>query len=187
MRPQKIKDQDLLNGMMAVLRTKGYVGSSLNDLASASGLQKASLYHRYPGGKKEIGLAVLHFVIEWIEEKIVAVLHDQQVRPKDRLNTALTNIDTLYDSGKSTCIIRALSVDSGLNLFGEELKDAISKWIDAFYQIGLDVGQSKVVSKKNAMQVLVEIQGSLILSKTLDDTAPFQSALKKIKSMYKVN
>jgi len=54
MRPQKVNNTELVKGLLNVFRSKGYDGASLNDLAVASGLQKASLYHRFPNGKKEI-------------------------------------------------------------------------------------------------------------------------------------
>ena len=70
MRPQKVEDQALLLGLMAVLSAKGYDGASLNELAESSGLQKASLYHRFPAGKKEITSAVLNYVNEWVKKNI---------------------------------------------------------------------------------------------------------------------
>jgi len=110
MRPQKIDDQTLLSGLMTVLSAKGYDGASLNDLAASSGLQKASLYHRFPGGKKDITLAVLQFVDRWIKINIVKNLNDQSKLPADRLLIGLEKINELYNEGRTTCILRALSL-----------------------------------------------------------------------------
>ena len=56
MRPQKTLDEDVLAGLTEVFQSKGYEAASLQDLARATGLKKASLYHRFPGGKKQMAL-----------------------------------------------------------------------------------------------------------------------------------
>ena len=51
MRPSKISDEKVFQGLSDVFRRKGYDGASYSDLMKATGLVKASLYHRFPGGK----------------------------------------------------------------------------------------------------------------------------------------
>ncbi len=184
MRPQKVDDKALMEGLMAVLRAKGYDGASLNELASACGLQKASLYHRFPGGKKDIALAVLAFVGQWTEEHIFRVLRDETYPCGERLFLALKNTDIVYHSGEASCLLRALSMDSGLELFGQTLKESMEKWIEAFQKLGQDWGLDESAARNLGMQVLIKIQGSLVVSKTLGDTTPFQNALGEIEAMY---
>lgn len=184
MRPQKVEDQQLLTGLMTVLRTKGYSGASLNELASESGLQKASLYYRYPGGKQDIGLAVLSFVNTWLIKNVHGELMNSNKSTKDRLATALNNICELYSGGETSCILRALSIGEGLNLFAEELKSSMNLLLDAFAKLGLDVGMGESLAKEAAMQVLIQIQGSLVVARAMDDTEPFTNTLANIHKMY---
>lgn len=184
MRPQKIDDQTLLAGLKGVLASKGYEGASLNELASSSGLQKASLYHRFPGGKKDIALAVLNFVGDWIDNNIVNVLQSKHEKPEERLRHALSKIDELYNGGRSTCILRALSMDSGMDLFSVELKGAATKWINSFSSLGRDLGMSEDDTRYAALTVLTKIQGSLVVSKMLDDPHVFKTAMSEIEKMY---
>jgi len=184
MRPQKIDDYTLLTGLMAVLSSKGYDGASLNELAHSSGLKKASLYHRFPGGKKDIAIAVLNFVSEWIDANIIKVLKDRDQSPSHRLKQALENINELYKEGKTTCILRALSMDNGITLFGSELASATSEWLTSFTQLGIDVGMNEQRAKKTAIDVLTKIQGSLVVCKLMDDNTIFKSALKEIEVFY---
>lgn len=184
MRPQKIDDQTLLSGLMNVFSTKGYDGASLNELASSSGLQKASLYHRFPGGKRDMGLAVVDFVNAWLEKNIVESLKDSGTAPLNRLNNVIQKIDELYNGGESTCLLRALSMDSGICLFGEELEKAARYWIDSFYQLGIDFGMSDEMANRTAQKVLTNIQGSLVVSKMMKDNTVFKNALEEVKKMY---
>ena len=184
MRPQKVQDQEMLEGLMSVLRAKGYDGASLKDLAEASGLKKASLYHRFPGGKKEMTEAVLSFVGEWVDRHILEVLQNKEVTPSDRLDSALKNINTLYQSGEAICIFRSLSTDIGLELFGTQIQQGIQKWIDAFARLGVDFGKDKTTAKSLALQSYIEIQGSLVIAKGMNSNKIFKATLKKIKERY---
>jgi AcrR family transcriptional regulator len=53
----------VLNAAESLFMSHGYRGTSMNDIASALGLQKASLYHHAPGGKAQLYSDVLlrHF------------------------------------------------------------------------------------------------------------------------------
>jgi len=184
MRPPKVEEQALLAGLMSVLRTKGYEGASLNELAAASGLQKASLYHRFPGGKQEIVAAVLDYVGKWVNENIHALLSDENIAPSERLDRVIENIDQLYGQGKDVCILRALTMDPGVALFGDQIKESMSQWIEGFRSLGISLGFEEALAENLAYQTLVQVQGSLIVSKGMSTVEPFQKALLSIKNMY---
>ena len=78
MRPQKINDSELLNKLFATIRQKGYDGTSLNELADLTGLKKASLYHRFPGGKKDMVKSVLDYADKGADTYVVKVLCDEK-------------------------------------------------------------------------------------------------------------
>ena len=185
MRPQKIETAALLERLMQVLKSKGYEGASLNDLASASGLKKASLYHRFPGGKKDIVMAVLVHADQWLNENVFAVLQNSAKDPSDRLKEALLNTKSFYNDGDAVCIIRALSLETGLQIFGSTLKVSVEKWLASLEKVGLDMGMSEEAAKHKALQSLILIQGSLVVAKATASKAPFLSSIEDIEKMYK--
>lgn len=184
MRPQKVENKEVLRGLITVLRSKGYDGSSLKDLAEATGLKKASLYHRFPGGKEEMALTVLEFVDKWIEKHIYNVLVDSQRTIDERLDDAIKNINHLYGYGNETCLLRALSMDNGITLFGHIIKASMKKWIKGFTLLGIDSGLSQEKAEVFAMEALIKIQGSLIVGKGLDSSIPFENVLQDIQKQY---
>lgn len=184
MRMAKVSDQEILIGLMSVFRSKGYDGASLNELAEATGLKKASLYHRFPGGKKEMTDAVLDFMENWVNEKIFKVLSNAEVAPQIRLKDALYNIGEVYGNGTEVCLYRSLSMDTGMSLFGAKIERGINQWLEAFTVLGMEMGLDKEKAFKVAQQNFVEVQGSLVLSKAMDNTAPFAEALKNIENKY---
>ncbi|SJZ66964.1 DNA-binding transcriptional regulator, AcrR family [Chitinophaga eiseniae] len=184
MRPQKIDDARLIEGLMSVLQSKGFEGASLNDLAKASGLQKASLYHRFPGGKNEIAITVLLFIHEWIRENIYLVLTEKGVAPATKLQRAIQHIRQVYHNGEKTCILNALSLDSGLVVLGDEISKAMHLWLDAFTVLGVEMGLSTAQAKAKARQSLIQVQGSLVLAKGLGDPTQFHKALTDLKQLF---
>ncbi len=71
MRPAKISDDKLFQELSDVFRRKGYDGASYSDLMKATGLVKASLYHRFPGGKADMVNAILTEVDRQFAEYVV--------------------------------------------------------------------------------------------------------------------
>lgn len=184
MRPQKIDDTRLIAALMSVLQSKGFEGASLNDLAKATGLQKASLYHRFPGGKNEIAIMVLRFVYTWINDHIYQVLTEKGVSPASKLQQAVQNIRQLYRNGEESCILNALSLDSGLVVLGDEISKAMQLWIDAFTALGIEQGFTTAQAKSRARQSLILVQGSLVLARGLGDPTHFNKALADLKQLF---
>lgn len=184
MRPQKVQDVEMLEGLMSVFRSKGYEGASMAELSSATGLKKASLYHRYPGGKKDMTSAVLMYLEENVNKNVYQVLNDSEKDLNLRLDETIQNIKMLYGDGLEVCLHRSLSLDSGIELFGDQIKRGINLIIDSFMQYGLTIGMSKADATLNATQTFIDIQGSLVLSKALQITNPFLNTLENIRLRY---
>ncbi len=184
MRPQKVLDIDILEGLTQEFRSKGFEGASLKDLAEATGLKKASLYHRFPNGKREMAEAVFTYMGKWVEDHIFSALGDEENPPALRLKNGLAQIDMLYAGGEKTCILRALSMQSGLELFQEQIRRGMVLWLEAFQKIGLALGLTSKIAQENALQSLIAIQGSLVVAKGLNDSKVFSNVLRSIENRY---
>ncbi len=184
MRPQKILDEDLLIGLAKTFRARGYEGTSLNEIAEVTGLKKASLYHRFPKGKKEMAECVLNHIDHWVQHHIFDALIDENNNPQQRLHNALRHIRTLYDEGNESCLFRAFSMQMGLELFEKQINSGMMAWINAFTEIGLALNLSSSKAKANAVNTLIVIQGSLIVTRGLNDTSVFDKAIKSIEKQY---
>ena len=184
MRPQKVLDIDMITKLTEVFRERGYEGTSLAEIAKATGLKKASLYHRFPNGKQEMAEAVLTHVDEWVETHIFKVLLDESRTPEERLVAGLDSIRNFYNNGEQVCVFRALSMKSGLELFQIQIENGMKRWIEVFEIVGKTFQISPSKAKEEAIQTLVEIQGSLILVKGLSDLKIFENTLQKIRNRY---
>ncbi len=184
MRPQKVLDIEILTGLAKVFRSKGYEAASLKELSDATGLKKASLYHRFPNGKQEMAEAVLLHLNQWVKENVFQSLLAKDVPPSTRLKNGLSEIRSLYNSGNDSCILRALSMQGGIELFEKQIKNGMKEWLSTFKEIGMDLKLNSKDAEQRALNVLINIQGSLIVTKGLGDLSIFENTLKNIEAQY---
>ncbi len=177
----KVSQEELILGLLEVFRKVGYDGASLEALARASGLRKSSLYHRFPGGKKQMANEVLKYAGQWVGANITAILKEDG-DPTMRLKRALKNIDQLYSGGQSACILRTLSMDTGFDLFSNLIHGAFEDWINGFSKLAVDLGIAPNESKRMAEDVVVKIQGSLIVGRGTGNRAIFKRTLKELEN-----
>lgn len=176
----KYSQIEVTQALMEVFRQVGYEGASLEELAKATGLRKSSLYHRFPGGKKQMAEEVLKFAGQWVKENITNVLNRNN-DPKKRLIAALKAVDQLYAGGQSACILRALSMDTGLDLFSTLISGAFEDLVTGFSKVGQDLGYAKSESKRLAEEAVIKIQGALILGRGTNNPLLFPRVLKEIR------
>lgn len=184
MRPPKVLDEDILNSLTEVFRAKGFEGASLKELADKTGLKKASLYHRFPNGKEEMALAVLSNAVKWGQENLLKTLSDESEIPEFRLKKGLDQIRTMYNYGEKSCVFRALSMKTGLELFDDQLRKGVQLWVTAFEIIGIALKFPSNEAEKLALDTLIEIQGSLVVATCFGNTDIFEKTLQNIENRY---
>ena len=177
-----VSDEDFYDRALDLFRTYGFEGVSLQRLAEATGLEKASLYYRYPGGKDEIALAVAHGVVTWFQSNVFAPLTGEAV-PKKRVAIIADNLRTFYSSGKKSCITDVLSLPGGSDNLRAALKGAMQAWIKAFTDIARECGFSPSAAKARAEETILRIEGSLVLARVLGDNTTFERTMKTLPDL----
>ncbi len=66
--------EDLLDRLLLVFRDRGFEGATIAEIARATGLGKASLYHHFPGGKVEMAETLVREVCAHLDREVFAVL-----------------------------------------------------------------------------------------------------------------
>lgn len=105
---EKPTRQRLLDGFSAQLLSEGYSGISLDQIAGAAGIRKASLYHHFPGGKEELCTEV---ALRYIEQS--QALLDAALATGGDLAAKLRAIVTVF-----------ATADARLSLMGRRVYDA---------------------------------------------------------------
>lgn len=179
-RPQSIQEEELLSRLGQVFRSVGFEGASVAALSEATGLQKASLYHRFPGGKQEMAEHVLSAAMAWFGENVIAHLNGSDT-PARRLAEVQLNLDTFYAGGRQACLLNMLaspSVETGP--FSAGIKAAMERLVDGFTRLARDAGHAPRAARERGTRALMLVQGGLVLSRGLGSVEPFRQALKAL-------
>lgn len=172
----RFTDADLAEKALDLFRQQGYEGTSLNDLAAVTGLEKASLYYRFPGGKSDMALAAAAHVGQWFEANIFAPLKEPG-RPADRVRHIARKLRLFYGDGAKPCILDALSLRGGPPELASALGNAYEAWLDAFATIARESGLSNRAAEDRARQAIIQIEGSLVLSRVTGNRKIFLETL----------
>lgn len=178
----KVSDGDLVCALIEVFRAQGYEGASLSRISEATGLEKASLYHRFPGGKDDMAAAVVKNVGIWFQTHVFAPL-ERSGKPAQKLHLVAQHLRELYGDGSKSCVLDTLSLPGGSPGLREAVRGALKSWLQAFMGIAREAGASGAEARERAEQAIVEIEGSLVLARVLGDRRPFHRALDRLPEL----
>lgn len=182
-RTSTISDAELIDRIAAVFRSFGYDGATLAQLSDATGLQRASLYHRFPGGKEQMATEVLDDTVSWVETNLLEPLHGPD-EPAVRAKRFLRSLHQFYNGGENAClqnVFSSITVDA--DPFGERIASAFDRWLKALTNLLLDAGHERREARRRAQKVLMLIHGGLVLSRGLRSTRPFRQSLREIRRL----
>jgi TetR/AcrR family transcriptional regulator, lmrAB and yxaGH operons repressor len=177
-----ISDDVFLATALDLFRTYGFEGVSLKRLADATGLEKASLYYRYPGGKDEIVMAVASDVVAWFQTNIFDPLTGNGTARK-RITFVAERLRDFYSGGSKACLTDVLSLPGGPKELHATLKGAMQTWISAFAQIAKESGLSSSTARARAEEAIMRIEGSLVLARVIGDNSNFERILKALPDL----
>src|SRR5690242_7534917 len=175
MRPAKLSDAQLFERLTEVFRRRGYDGASYADLMKATGLVKASLYHRFPGGKEEMVGAIQSEVDGHFAGYVLAPALEEG-DPKQRARQMARRLRKFYDSGKAWCLLDTLTLaDNRATL--AHAKKSMEFWVERFARVGRDAGFSAGAARKRAEEAVAAIEGGLVVARVLRNRRPFLRVL----------
>ena len=178
MRPAKIKEEKLVEQLMEIFRRKGYEGTSYADLMKATGLVKASLYHRFPGGKEEMVNALLEEVDRQFAKHVLAPAYEEG-DPAGRGRLIARRLRKFYGDGKRSCLLDVLSLaENRLTL--NHARKSMEFWLESLARIGKDAGLQPKMARKRAEEAVASVEGGLVLARVLGNQRPFLRVLASL-------
>jgi AcrR family transcriptional regulator len=171
--------EEVVIRLAAAFRQHGFDGATLARLSEVTGLQRASLYHYFPGGKGEMAAAVLHLAAEWMND-LIAPLKEEERPPATRLAEFSQRVSDLYAGGQEACLLGVMTVGGSHELFGEELRTLTQSLIDSLSAVLSEAGLSRSAAVQNAEDAVIRIQGALVVSRALGGPDPFKRLVKRL-------
>jgi AcrR family transcriptional regulator len=177
-----VSDEVFLTVSLDLFRTYGFEGVSLKQLADNTGLEKASIYYRYPGGKDEIVMAVAIETAAWYQSNVFKPLLEPGL-PHARISLVAERLREFHVGGSKGSLMEILSIRGGPAELQTSLKETMRSWISVFAQIASESGFTTAAAHLRAEEAIGRIEGSLVLGRVVGDTASFERILKLLPSM----
>lgn len=181
----KLERKTLLRNSLSVFKTKGYNGTSMNDLAKANGLLKGSIYH-YIESKEALMLEVLTALKEHYFSKVFSKARDESMPPYDRLKELARRAEEIFvfEEGGDFLVNIGLETKNSVPAFSVVIKDFFMEWIDTmrhFYSFVMDEADAL----EKAQVIVAEIEGSVLMMKLLDDVNYLHRTNERLLKEYK--
>ncbi len=168
-----IDDESLTDAVAKVFSRHGYDGASINLLSEATGLGRASLYHRFPGGKDEMVTAIIDRAAEHYNKALAPAFAEGP--PLERAKEVAKGLDEYYAGGTQSCLMVALSISNAENR--ATAGRCLDSWAEALTHISRDSGLTRAEADAAAMDVVAAIEGAMVIAVTSGKTEAFQRAL----------
>jgi TetR/AcrR family transcriptional repressor of lmrAB and yxaGH operons len=180
--PPKPKDnarERVIAQLAEVFRAHGYEGASLSLITAATGLGKGSLYNLFPRGKEQMAEEVLSAIEGWFERHVFAPLRDDETG--EGIARMFDAVDRYFESGGRVCLVGVFALGSARNHFGQALRGYFKAWEDALSGALRRRGLTPSQAKQRAEDILLGIQGALVLARANDDRGVFRRAMKRLR------
>ena len=120
----------------------------MSRLAAATGLEKASLYHRFPGGKEQMAPGGGGWrCAAWFETNVFEVLK-QPGSPQKRIKAVAEQLRAFYAEGTKSCVLDLLSIPAGGPELAAGLRGALEAWQKAFAEVAQESGFSAAEARR---------------------------------------
>lgn len=179
-RKATIEESELMTRLSRVFRDVGYEGATLTSLSTETGLKKASLYHRFPGGKEQMAREVLEDAASWLEENLLSPLRGDG-KPEARIRAMTRKLDEFYSGGKQACLLNMLTsarIQEGP--FVKPIKDLFDALIRTLANLLCEHGFEQDEAQQRAERAVMLLHGSLVLSRGTGSTQPFKRFLRTL-------
>lgn len=163
-----------------VFRAHGYEGTSLTLITQATGLGKGSLYNLFPRGKEQMAEEVLGSIDMWFERNVFAPLRDD--RSGEGIAHMFEATDRYFESGGRVCLVGVFALGGARDTFGKKLRSYFIAWEEALAAALRRQGMTPAQAKDRAEEVVLGIQGALVLARANADNGVFSRALKRLRA-----
>lgn len=171
---------EVLPALAEIFREHGYEGASLSLISQATGLGKGSLYHFFPGGKAEMASAVVAEIDSWFEANIFGPLRSTD-EPRAAIAATLNAVSAYFRSGRRVCLIGVLALGDTRDRFAAQVNSYFTRWIEALAGALAQSGQQREAAVALAEDVVVVIQGAIVLARALNRAEAFETAVERLR------
>jgi AcrR family transcriptional regulator len=171
-----------------IFNIKGYAGTSLNDITSATRLTKGAIYGNFLN-KNDIAIAVYNYNVGGMRKRVADLVNGKEMA-KDKL-LAFTGYyrngwRQVFEHGGCPILNASIEADDNLPFLKKSVQNTINNWVDYVAEI-ITLGKKQNRFKKSidareyANTIIILIEGGIMMAKINNDHTLLFNALDRIE------
>lgn len=175
---QIIDNDSLVEALFEIFRSHGYEGTTISLLSEVTGLQKSSLYHRFPAGKADMAKAVVNYVSSQLHKHVIEPLLDSKEMPERRFSYMISTIKTFYEDGRKNCLLNVLNLGEANAEIKALQNNDYNAWLAALNKLGKEVGMSQQNAEVWSERFLIIVEGALVIQRLTSVMQTFEKQME---------
>lgn len=174
----------MVEATAALVRQRGYAGTSLSDILEASGAPRGSLYHHFPGGKDELVLEATRSGVGRLTRALDAAMAAAD-EPADGFSAyldaaaaELAASDFALGCPVASVVLDDPAPDSAL---AAACTAAFEAWERIYARRLVDAGVPPERADELATLLVAGVEGALLLARARRDTEPLRSVKRELE------
>jgi TetR/AcrR family transcriptional repressor of lmrAB and yxaGH operons len=176
----------MIEATALLIRQRGYHGTSLSDILSASGAPRGSLYFHFPGGKDQLVIEVTRASVAGVTERLGAALMAEN-DPAVAVHHIYQSVAHMLEENEFSlgCPIAPLVRDAPNDLpeLGELCRSAFEQWIGLLRQAFERAGVPGRRAQALALLVESSLEGLMVIARATRDRAPLQAVADEVAAL----
>lgn len=177
-KPLRSREQ-LLTDLRDIFLARGYEGATLTEMARATGLGKASLYHHFPGGKSEMAAALLRDAVAQLDDAFSRLRENRS--PAEQLDRFIDSFAGYVDGGARPCLVAVFAQGSISDAHGVQIADQYRHWEALLSEVFANLGSKPKRAERQAQALIAGLYGYLLSATLHRDPGIFRRGVKNLK------
>ncbi len=168
---RKVNRDILIEKAAHFFRTQGYHGTSMQTIAEALNINKASLYHHILD-KETLALTVLQTIRQFFQTRFFAIAYQDPPPARERLQDMMSQLESYFLHCEGGCLMANFTLELGPQFprFSEVILAYLQDWIGVLSHL-LKTCYPVEQAQDLAEQAMARFQGALIQHR-LGEIAP---------------
>lgn len=176
----------MIEATARLIRQRGYHGTSLNDILSASGAPRGSLYFHFPGGKDQLVVEVTRASVADVTERLGAALAAEN-DPAVAVHHVYQSVARMLEENEFSlgCPIAPLVLDAPNDVpeLIELCRSAFEQWIGLLRRAFERAGVPERRAQALALLVESSLEGLMVIARATRDRAPLQAVADEVAAL----
>jgi TetR/AcrR family transcriptional regulator, lmrAB and yxaGH operons repressor len=176
----------MIEATALLLRQRGYHGTSLNDILSASGAPRGSLYFHFPGGKDQLVIEVTRDSVDKVSRQLAEELAAEK-DPAVAVHHIYQSVARMLEDNQFTlgCPIAPVVLDSPADVpeLAELCRSAFEQWVGLLQAAFVRAGVPERRARALALLVESSLEGLMVIARASRDRAPVLAVADEVAAL----